>query len=563
MFKRLPILFIFALAAYVTLSDSLFKLVAFGIAMFLVGMIFMEDGFKQFAGGALQRVLKRTTSTMPKALFSGFAATAIVQSSSLVSVIAISFLSSKLMTLASAMGVIFGANLGTTATTWIVSLFGVKIKIATYAMPMVIFGVIFKFFKEAKYQGVGNVLIGLGFIFLGIDYMKEGFDTIKDTIDLTQFSGEGLLGLLLYIAIGIAVTVIVQSSSATMALVVTALATGQIVYYDALAISIGANVGTTVTAIVGSLAASSDGKRLAVAHLVFNLATALLAVVFLPLLAASVDFISAQAGIEELVLKLAIFHTIFNLLGIAVVTPFYKVLANYLQRLFIPKGVKVKYLDENILEVAEASLEAIRNETQRLYKLSKKEMLKVLNNIDISLDERYRSKIKELHANIVLFSLKAQKNMDETQARELNAYKMASIHIIEALKSLKHMQKNFKKYLHDDNVYVSREYQKIRESLMELFDEIKKIRKSDSEVEKLVHLEVVKEKAKEFDLSSNREFEELVQDRRIDPMIATSIINDNAYAHRFINRLANMAEALFISDQALKELHEDEDNETG
>jgi phosphate:Na+ symporter len=524
----------------------MFQMIAFGIAIFLVGMFFMEDGFKLFAGGALQRVLKKSTSNIFKAISTGFAATSIMQSSSLVIVVAISFVTANLMTLLSAAGVVFGANLGTTATTWIVAFFGVKIKIAAYAMPMVIFGVVFKFLKDSKMQGLGNVLIGLGFIFLGIEYMKDGFDSIKDTIDLTQFSKDGIVGVLMFVLVGLLITTVIQSSSATMAIAVTALATNQILYMDALALAIGANVGTTVTAVIAAIPASSDGKRLAAVHVLFNVVAATVALIFLPVLAYLVETISSFLGFVEPVMKLAVFHTTYKLIGITLVAPFNKQIVGYLQTKFKPKEVKAKYLSDEIIEVSEAALEAVRNETRRLYAISKKEMVKVLNDIELNLDKEYRTTIKQLYANIVNYALRAQKNMNEEQSKTLNSYKMASLDIIEALKSLKHMQKNFKNYLGDENFYVAKEYQHIKESLQSLFELIKEIQSNESEVEKKVSLELLKEKAKEFDVRNSREFEKLIEERKIDPLIATSIINDNNYAYKFITSLAEMAEVLFI-----------------
>ncbi|MCK5294331.1 MAG: Na/Pi cotransporter family protein, partial [Arcobacteraceae bacterium] len=270
-------LFLLAVA-YLLFSSNDAKTIIAGIAIFLIGMVFMEDGFKLFSGGLLEKVLEKSTSSVPKAIGTGFLATAIVQSSSLLTIIVISFLSAELISLSGAIGVIFGSNIGTTTTAWIVSAFGVKIKIAHYAMPMLIFGVIFRFNKNKTYQGLGNILVGLGFVFLGIGYMKEGFEAMKAGLDLAQFAIDGYLGVLVYISIGAVATVVIQSSSATMALIITALATGQIEYVNALSLAIGANIGTTVTAIIGSLSSNENGKRLAVAHFIFNIVTGFIAI---------------------------------------------------------------------------------------------------------------------------------------------------------------------------------------------------------------------------------------------------------------------------------------------
>ena len=153
--------------------------------------------------------------------------------------------------------------------------------------------------------------------------MKEGFEAFKDQIDLTRFALTGILGLVVYTLIGAAATVVMQSSHATMVLVITALAAGQISYENALALAIGANIGTTITAIIGSLTSNFQGKRLALAHLIFNLATASVALIFIVPIRESVDWISAAVGIPDtdFALKLAVFHTIFNVLGVLLMLP--------------------------------------------------------------------------------------------------------------------------------------------------------------------------------------------------------------------------------------------------
>ncbi|MCK5648414.1 MAG: Na/Pi cotransporter family protein, partial [Gammaproteobacteria bacterium] len=220
MLKRIisPLLFLFF--AWFIVSNENAKTIIAGIAIFLIGMHYMENGFKLFSGGVLENILQRFTNTTPRAIGTGFISTSIVQSSSLVSVIVISFLSAELMGLTSAVGVVFGSNIGTTTTAWLVSSFGLKIKIAQYAFPMLIFGVIMQFSKHNSYKGFGSVLIGLGFIFLGISYMKEGFETLKEGLDLAEYAMQGYLGVFVYILFGAIATVVIQSSSATMAIII-------------------------------------------------------------------------------------------------------------------------------------------------------------------------------------------------------------------------------------------------------------------------------------------------------------------------------------------------------
>ena len=295
-----------------------------------------------------------------------------MQSSSLVSVIAISFLSAGLISLSAGIGIIFGANLGTTTGAWLVAGFGLKVNISAYAMPMIVFGVILLFQKSKELRGIGYVLTGLGFLFLGIHYMKEGFEAFSGSIDLKAHAVEGYAGIFLFVLIGLVATVVMQSSHATLVLIITALAANQITYENALALAIGANVGTTVTAILGAMSANVEGRRLAVAHLVFNLVTAAIAISLIYQLTNIVDVISQNIGIAEqnYMLKLAVFHTIFNTIGIIVMTPFIVPLVGVLEKVVKPinfLATQSKYLKESALDYPETAVAAIRNEMLRLY----------------------------------------------------------------------------------------------------------------------------------------------------------------------------------------------------
>src|SRR5690606_10389104 len=217
----------------------------------------------------------------------------ILQSSAMVSLISISFLSAGLLGLAQGIGIVFGANLGSTTGAWLVAGFGLKVDIAAWAMPMLVFGVVCQFLRSNTARGVGQVLLGMGFLFLGIAWMKGGFEAFGQSLDLAGYAVGGVRGLLLYTLIGMVATAVMQSSHATLVLTITALGAGQLTYENALALAIGANVGTTVTAVVGSLRANAAGRRLAVAHLIFNLTTGLVA---LSCIRVFVDAVEAGAG---------------------------------------------------------------------------------------------------------------------------------------------------------------------------------------------------------------------------------------------------------------------------
>ena len=314
MFRKAVLFSIFLVLSYGFWLSPDIKQIAAGVALFLFGMLALEEGFKAFTGGLLEKILRKTTNKLWKSLSFGVVTTTLMQSSSLVSVISISFISAGLITLASGIGIVFGANLGTTTGAWLVAGFGLKVKISAYAMPMLVFGVILVLQKQKELKSLGYIIAGIGFLFLGIHYMKEGFEIFRADIDLKAYAVPGYTGLFLYTLIGILATVVMQSSHATLVLIITALASQQITYDNALALAIGSNVGTTITAILGSISANVNGKRLAAAHLVFNAVTGILAIVFVYQLIDLVDWIALYLGVasDNYTIKLAIFHTLFS-----------------------------------------------------------------------------------------------------------------------------------------------------------------------------------------------------------------------------------------------------------
>ena len=556
-----------------------------GIALFLIGMEYMEGGFKSFSGGMLENVLQKFTNNTPKAITTGFLATALVQSSSLISIIVISFLSAELITLTSAVGVIFGSNLGTTATAWLVSVFGLKIKISVYAMPMIIMGIFIPIFlKSDSWKGIASILIGLGVIFLGIGYMKEGFETLKDGIDLAQYAMDGYAGIFVYVLVGATATVVIQSSSATMAIIITALATGQIDYANALALAIGANVGTTVTAVLGALKSNENGKRLAVAHFIFNIVTGLIAIVFIYQLTEFVDYLAVIVGIsiENFSMKLALFHTIFNLIGVLAVSPFITIMVRYLNTIFIPKGLhkgKPKYLDNTALILPSTALSSIIMETKHLYNnafdiithglnLKKKNLLssmdldEVIKDLHkhktIDIDQFYNHWIKDIYGDIIDFSTKAQVNMSSEYIEELYKLKLANRDIVEAVKGTKHLQKNMVKYSSSQNEHIKAQYDDIRKGLAELLRTIDTIANTDEEDIIILLLSKAKIHTERYDIITNGTLDKLIRKGLITNQMATSLMNDSNYAYSISKNLIAMAEILFIDIKSdLKKLNED------
>ena len=575
MFKKILLPSIFIILTYGFWISPDFKQIAAGVAIFLFGMLSLEQGFRTFTGGTLEKILRHTTGSLWKSLGFGVVSTTVLQSSSLVSVITISFLSAGLIGLAAGIGIIFGANLGTTTGAWLVAGFGMKVKISAYAMPMLVFGVLLIFQKSKALNGIGYILTGLGFLFLGIHYMKEGFEAFKDSIDLSAFAIPGYRGLFIYSAIGIFATVVMQSSHATLVLIITALAAQQITYENGLALAIGANVGTTITAIIGSMSANIQGKRLAGAHLMFNLTTGFIAILFIHQFVQVVDEVSAIVGIanDDYTLKLAVFHTIFNLVGIVVMIPFINTMVRWLEKTFTEKVAPVeqaKYLTDSALEFADTAVEAVRKETLHLYdnaieiivdvigfsrseinsNTDLEELLLIKKKIpEIDIDARYDKSIKSIFSAIIAFISQVRFNWQLEQSADLHWLRRANRNIVEAIKSIKHLQKNLLKFSQSYNQYTSHEYQNIRLHLALLIRELEEIRHEPDPDIKILSMDSIKVSMEEGDEKLNNEIDELIRNGKIVPETGSSLINDSAYLFDIKSNLLQFFETLFIAQE--------------
>lgn len=580
MIRKILLPTILGILAYGFWISPDFKEIAAGVAIFLFGMLALEEGFKAFTGGLLENLLRRTTNKLWKSLSFGIVSTTIMQSSSLVSVITISFLSAGLIPLAAGIGIIFGANLGTTTGAWLVAGFGLKVKISAYAMPMLVFGIILVFQKSRELKGIGYVLAGLGFLFLGIHHMKEGFDAFKDSIDLAQYAVAGYPGIFLFALLGLIATVVMQSSHATLVLIITALAAQQITYENALALAIGANIGTTITAIIGALSANVEGRRLAAAHLIFNVVTAAVAIALIYKLAIAVDSISAWLGIAETdyTLKLAVFHTLFNALGIVLMLPLIGKMVEFLEKTFQRRArtaAESRFLNDAAFELGDTAIEAVRKETLHLYdnafdiiasgiSLQGDEILsdRPLDDIvtasrkpvTIDIDQEYNDNVKSLYAEIVGFIGEAQTSMTSEQADELFELRAAGRDIVEAIKDTKHLQKNLSSYLNAGNIDVRREYDDIRRQVASVMRQLDNVRKEGDDSAAILSIDTLKMEIKEANIQFDHTLDSLVRKQLITPQMATSLMNDGSYAYDVSKHLIKMGEILFsTSSMTLRE----------
>lgn len=553
------------------LSDA-FKGIAAGVSIFLFGMLSLEQGFKAFTGGLLERILQNTTNTAWKSFGFGFVSSTLMQSSGLVSVITISFLSAGLLDLAAGIGIIFGSNLGTTTGGWLIAGLGLKVNIASYAMPLLVFGVLCVFQHSKQLKGIGYVLTGLGFLLLGIHYMKDSFEHFESTINLSRYAMPGVKGLLAYTAIGILATVVMQSSHATILLTITAVSVHQITYDNALALIVGANIGTTTTAIIASLGANIQGKRLAGSHLFVNLLTGIFVLVFFDRFSSMADTLSAHLGIAsgDNAMKLATFHSLYNVSAIVLFFPFINQQVKFLEKILIEKRPSVfqpKYLDASAMGFPETVVESVRLESIHLYEnavhiilhtfglrrrnlksgLSLKELIEQHDTIEYDIDANYEKRIKGIYSAIIAFISQAGFTWQMTQSSKLSWLREANKHIVEAIKDTKHLQKNWMRLRASNNQAAINEYNIIA---YQIALHIQKIETFRHEIESnelpLLSLDILKATIKNDDMKMNQAIETLIREHKITPETGSSLINDCAYMRSIKKNLLKAAETLFL-----------------
>ncbi len=329
-----------------------------GIGFFLLGMSLMANGLKAIAGDTLKKLLNRFTGGTLSSINTGIAITVLVQSSTATTLMTIGFVSAGMLTFVQATGVIFGANLGTTSTGWLVAFIGLKFSISQLALPLIGVGVLFNQFSKGKLAQLGLVLAGFGLLFIGIQFLQDGMADLNRYIDLSVFAGSSIASRLILIGIGIIMTVIMQASSAAVATTITVLAAGAIDLDQAIALVIGQNIGTTATAAFAAIGASVPARRTAMAHILFNASTGLVAFLIFPLLVNGVSWTSQRLGWTDPAMTLALFHTVFSLLGIVVFAPFIRQFTAIIERMLPEKKSRItQHLDSRIIMIPAVAIE--------------------------------------------------------------------------------------------------------------------------------------------------------------------------------------------------------------
>lgn len=332
-----------------------------GIGFFLLGMTLMTDGLKAVAGDALRIGLQKFTRGPLTGTLIGAAVTALIQTSSATILATIGFVSAGLLPFTNALGLIFGANIGTTTTGWMLSLLGLRFSISVFALPLVGIGTLLHLFGRGRMSPGGLALAGFGLIFVAIDTLQAGMGSLAGELDPTLFAVDGLWGRLLLVIVGIVMTILLQSSTVALVTTMAALHAGTMSLEPAAALVVGQNIGTTFTAALAAVGANTAAKRTALAHVLFNVITGGLAFFLLPVMVGLVTAGLLQFGLHDDAVSLAAFHSVFSLCGIFLLLPVVGPFARLIERL-IPERTQALTvgLDISAAEVPVAALEASR-----------------------------------------------------------------------------------------------------------------------------------------------------------------------------------------------------------
>ena len=332
-----------------------------GIGIFLLGMILTTDSLKAMAGESLRGALARLTGQPIKALLVGAGATTMVQSSTATTMATIGFVGAGVLSFHNAIGVIIGANIGSTSTGWIVALLGMKFSISSLALPIIAVGAMMKLLGKERVGLIGLALTGFGLIFVGIDFLQAAMASLASSVDLSGISGSGWWPRFLLVLIGIVMTILLQASSAALVTTMAALSAGTIDFPQAAALVIGQNIGTTATALLAAVGGSASAKRTALVHVLFNVGSGIIAFfALLPLAVYLVDLWGGRRGGVDLPVALACFHTLFSVVGAIVFLPQASLLARMASRMAPerePEGTRK--LDSALLSVPALAIAAV------------------------------------------------------------------------------------------------------------------------------------------------------------------------------------------------------------
>ncbi|PTM11829.1 MAG: MFS transporter [Bacteroidetes bacterium] len=556
------------------------------LGVFLFGMKVMSDALLKLAGNKMRSILATMTSNRFLGILTGFFITSIIQSSSATTLMVVSFSNAGLLTLTEAIGVIMGANIGTTITAWLITILGFKVSMSTIALPLVGFGFAFTFAKKEQTKNWGNFIIGFALLFIGLQFLKEAMPDIKSNPEILEFLSKytdlGYLSVLLFLLIGTVLTVIIQSSSATMALTLIMCAQGWIPFELAAAMVLGENIGTTITANLAAFVGNYQAKRTARAHLVFNLIGVLWMLIFFYPFLKFVSWLAELIGSESpyisaaaVPVAISLFHTAFNIINTFLLVWFVNPIAKLVERI-IPERLdpakdidEPKFLTPSILKYPETAISSLIKESKYLFKnavfeivshalnihrediksdLKLKKVIKKSNILfETDIREFYTTRIKHIYGEIIKYATKAQSTLalNESQNSEIAEIKIANRRMVEIIKDVNELSRNITLYLNSENKHIKKEYDKLRKRVAKVLRVIYLFRTEKENRKYYKTLAKLKEEAKANIHSEHLEIDHLIREDLITVDMASSLVNDNDNVNDMIKNLIIVAELLY------------------
>ena len=554
-----------------------------GLAMFLFGMQMLEEGLRKLAGSKLEQWLARSTGTPVRGLLFGIGGTALLQSSTLVSLLTIAFVSTGLIQLAGGIAIIFGANLGATSGIWLLALAGQNFSLSPLALPLLVFGVLAGFLGERS-KAAGRVVLGIAFIFLGIDQITDGFSAMGGALDLEGVAVGGISPTLLFAGIGMAATVVLQSSHATLILTLAGLGSGHLQLDQALALAIGANVGSSIsTAVVGMLGGNRSGQRLALAHVLFKGTTALLALLLLAPLSWLVQALAGVFGFGgNALLQLALFHSLFNGIGVAFFWPWQEGLARFLtwlrpepreaqvqlpeaaEKKRAPRRIRARHLNKQALDSVDAASAAVAAELRHLGRLclevichalylpveklhqpldAETTLEPVQTAVPVDAEALYQHYVKGVYADLLSFMGRLEQPLDADHQRYWRSYQVAALQLVNAVKDAKHLQKNIALYLFAPASPARDAYLQLWRQLFTALHGVVALGdlQDDAGHAALAMGDIV-QRQQEFDTAFQQRLFGMVRRGELDGIQTGSLMNDLGYVNAIVRRFGDAAD---------------------
>ncbi len=531
-----------------------------GIGIFLFGIQIMENSLITSMGHNLKKILINSTNTVKKSILTGFLSTLVLQNSTTVTIIALGFVGLGIINLISGIGIIFGTNLGTAIVSAFLILLGFKTKIDLLALPMIALGGFLQIiFKSKRIKSICNIFVGFGLLFLGLEYLKNSLENILINFDIIKYSD---FGIFFFIICGIIITFLIQSSTASILVLVSLL--DKIDLKNALGAIIGINIGATIVTFLVSITGNSDKKRLALAHIIFNLLTGLVVFIFFDFFQYFIlDFFNLKG---DPVFAIIIFHIFFNIFGIFLLVKFIPDIANLLKKFFKTKKKYYTLYIQNIsTEIPEIAINAIYQESLNLIKKSiifcteliniqnsflkqrksyLNEILNFNNDVIYSNLEKYQ-KIKKIELEIINYIAKLETSqLTKIQQLKLNKILQINKEIVLSVKQVKDIKQNLDEFTEDNKNFIHIKYNQFRRRLFSIYYPIFQFMFIDNNLKN-------KKECKNFLFILKEINSKIIKDDKKEINFITKHILENDFKGIDVPTLINVNRAVYLSSSGI------------